>query len=41
MSLPGVQQENHFAAFIIPDDVHIAAAFKEVCGPLDAFDAQG
>lgn len=40
--MPYVHQDNHFVAFVIPDnaDVHVDAALKKVCGPLDAFGPQ-
>ena len=40
--MPYVHQNNHFVAFVIPDnaDVHVDAALKKVRGSLDAFGAQ-
>ena len=40
--MPYVHQDNHFVAFVIPDnaDVHVDAALKKIRGSLDAFSAQ-
>ena len=40
--MPYVHQDNHFIAFVIPDnaDVHVDAALKKVRGSLDTFGAQ-
>ena len=40
--MPYVHQDNHFVAFVIPDnaDVHVDAALKKVRGSLDALGAQ-
>ena len=40
--MPYVYQDNHFIAFVIPDnaDVHVDAALEKVRGALDAFGPQ-
>ena len=40
--MPYVHQDNHFVAFVIPDnaDVHVDAALEKIHGALDAFGPQ-
>lgn len=40
--MPYIHQNNHFTAFVIPNDadVHVDAALKKILGSLNAFGAQ-
>lgn len=41
--MPYIYQNNHFVTFVIPDntDIHVDAALKKICSPLDTFCSQG